>query len=68
MISRFLPSLCQKQLEEYRYGSGVRKKVNLIPVSYTHLRYYNEKLGAYEGAVWTKGVYRATETSIMSID
>ena len=23
-------SLCQKQLEEYRYGSGVRKKVNLI--------------------------------------
>ena len=31
-------------------------------------RYYNEKLGAYEGAVWTKGVYRATETSIMSID
>lgn len=23
-------SLCQKQLEEYRYGSGIRKKVNLI--------------------------------------
>lgn len=23
-------SLCQKQLEEYRYGSGVRKKIELI--------------------------------------
>ncbi|KAA5237120.1 DNA primase, partial [Bacteroides finegoldii] len=23
-------SLCQKQLEEYRYGSGVRKKIKLI--------------------------------------
>lgn len=23
-------SLCQKQLEEYRYGDGVRKKLNLI--------------------------------------
>jgi N-acetylglucosamine-6-phosphate deacetylase len=61
-----------QRYEKFGRNANIDFTNNLKNIRWAHFindsRYYNEKLGAYEGAVWTKGVYRATETSIMSID